>query len=1145
MKKVLDIGICSAVLASEALSGTANAACSSTAPTTGTSVVCTGTGILPVAAVAGSSAVIIGIDSTVAAALSRASAAVAFSVARASTLSNSGGLTFTGGGGSGTNRGAVLLGTGDANQLTNTSTGKITTTGAYNDGMAANGSGNTLVNNGSIATSGPNAYGMSAAWGQTNAGQLNNTLVNTGSVATSGSNARAASIIGGSGTINNSGSLSTSGANSPTAYLQGNNDTLVNAGTITATGADSDAVFSNTAGSSFTATIENRAGGQIFSQSGAAVRTLNGASTVINACLLQSGGSTAVSMGNGANTLILQTGSEIIGTADGGGGPGASTVILEGTGTASNPFTRFQTLRMSGDAWTFSGTGDFNLAEVQTGTLTLTGLFAPTTVALVDAPGTLRATAQNMPSTVTDNGLVQFAQTSDGSYTGTLSGTGAVEKDGAGTLTLAPAAAAGNNYSGGTTVNAGTLAIGADSALGAPTGGLTLDGGTLLLNNALDLAATRPISLGVAGGVIDTQSFDTTVAQGISGAGSLTKLGAGQLLLQAPTTFTGGTTISAGTLAVGDISHSSATLGGGGSVSVAAGANLGGYGSVVGDVTNNGTIFIANALPSFTSSTSGTFSVQGQLTNNGLAQIAGTGVGNQLVVTGNYIGQNARIALNTVVGPDNSASDRLVINGGNASGSSMLLVTNIGGTGAATVADGIQVVQAANGATSALGAFSLPASIKAGAYSYYLAKGGVTAGTSESWYLRNTVAPAPVVPPTQPGTPSGPTTPGTPAGTSPGAPTGTSPGAPAGTSPGAPTATSPSSPTGTPPDNTAHTGPIAAAGSPPLPAPPPPGSAPIPLYRPEVALYAAIPMVARQIGIQQIDNFHDRQGDRSLLTETSALPAAWGRVWGGHSASSQGGAANPEFDGSIFGAQVGHDLYSDVTASGHRNHYGLFVGFARAVGDVDGFALGFPNVDVGHLALNAYSVGGYWTHLGPSGWYTDAVLMGSSITVDPLSSQATGAGTHGTAVTGSVEGGFPITLGGALVIEPQAQIIWQNLSLNDFNDGVSSVSFNNGNTYTGRVGVRVQRTFSSAGMTWQPYARVSVLRAFGEGDSTTFGGTTVIPGAVGQTAGQLNVGLVAQVTRSGSAFVTASYLTNLGGSHQRTLGGNAGVRWKW
>ncbi|CAN7668347.1 autotransporter outer membrane beta-barrel domain-containing protein [Caballeronia sp. LjRoot29] len=1086
---------------------------------------------------AGSSAVTIGIDSTVAAGLTRASSPVAFSVGRASTIANSGALTFSGGGGSGTNRGAVLLGTGDTNQLTNTSIGKIITTGAFSDGMGANGSGNTLINNGSIATSGPNAYGMTAAWGQTNVGQLNNTLVNTGSVTTSGSNARAASIIGGSGTINNSGSLSTSGANSPTAYLQGNNDSLVNTGTVTATGTDSDAVFSNTAGSSFTATIENRAGGQIFSQSGAAVRTLNGASTVVNAGLLQTGGTTAISMGNGANTLILQTGSQIIGAADGGGGPGASTVILQGTGTASNAFTRFQTLRMSGDAWTFSGTGDFNLAEVQTGTLNLTGLFAPTTVALVDAPGTLRATAQNMPSSVTDNGLVQFAQATDGGYTGTLSGTGAVEKDGAGTLTLAPAAAGGNSYSGGTTVNAGTLAIGADNALGASTGGLTLDGGTLRLNNALDLAATRPIALGAAGGVIDTQGFDTTVAQDISGAGSLTKLGTGQLLLQAPTTFTGGTMISEGTLAVGDISHSSASLGGGGPVTVAAGANLGGYGSVVGNVTNNGTIFAANALPGFASSASGAFNVHGQLTNNGLAQIAGAGVGNQLVVTGNYVGQNARIALNTVVGPDNSASDRLVINGGHASGSSTLLITNMGGTGAATAADGIQVVQAANGATSALNAFSLPASIKAGAYSYYLAKGGVTAGTSESWYLRNTVAAAPAAPPTQPGTPSGPNTPGT--------PTGTSSGSPTGTSPGTPTCTSPGTPTGTPPDTTAETGPIAAPRSPPLPAPPPPGSAPIPLYRPEVALYAAIPMVARQIGIQQIDNFHDRQGDQSLLTETGALPAAWGRVWGGHSASSQDGAANPEFDGSVFGAQVGHDLYSDVTASGHRNHYGLFVGVVRATGDVNGFALGFPNVDVGHLAVNAYSLGGYWTHVGPSGWYTDAVLMGSSITVDPLSSQGTGAGTHGTAVTGSAEGGFPIALGGAFVVEPQAQVIWQNVSLNDFNDGVSSVSFNNGNTYTGRLGVRVQRTFSSAGVTWQPYARVSVLRAFGEGDSTTFGGTTVILGGIGQTAGQFNLGLVAQVTRSGSAFVTASYLTNLGGSHQRTIGGNAGVRWKW
>src|SRR6195952_5159944 len=478
MKKAVDLSICGAVVFSGALAGTVHAACSSSAPPSGTSVVCSGTGVGRVTALAGSTGVNVNIDSTVDAALARTASPVSFSIAGSSAITNSGALTLNGGGGSGTNRGAVLLGTGNTNQLTNTAAGRITTTGAYNDGMAANGSGNSHVNNGSISTAGPNAYGMSAAWGQTNVGQANNTLTNTGAVSTSGSNARAASIVGGSGTINNSGSLSTSGASSPTAYLQGNNDSLVNTGTITATGADSDAVFSNTAGSSFAATIENRTGGRIFSQNAAAVRTLNGASTVTNAGLLQSGGPLAVAMGNGANTLILQTGSQIIGGADGGGGPGASTVILQGSGTASNAFTRFQTLRMAGDAWTFSGTGDFGLAEVQTGTLNLTGLFAPTTVALVDAPGTLQATAQNLPANITDNGLVRLAQDIDGTYSGTISGTGALEKTGAGTLTVTPAAPGGNTYSGGTSVLGGTLAIGADNALGAPAGGLTLDGGT-------------------------------------------------------------------------------------------------------------------------------------------------------------------------------------------------------------------------------------------------------------------------------------------------------------------------------------------------------------------------------------------------------------------------------------------------------------------------------------------------------------------------------------------------------------------------------------------------------------------------------------------------------------------------------------------
>ncbi|OTP76631.1 MULTISPECIES: hypothetical protein [Burkholderiaceae] len=53
MKKAVDLGICGAVVFSGAIAGSVNAACSSTAPTSGASVVCSGTGVGPVAALTG------------------------------------------------------------------------------------------------------------------------------------------------------------------------------------------------------------------------------------------------------------------------------------------------------------------------------------------------------------------------------------------------------------------------------------------------------------------------------------------------------------------------------------------------------------------------------------------------------------------------------------------------------------------------------------------------------------------------------------------------------------------------------------------------------------------------------------------------------------------------------------------------------------------------------------------------------------------------------------------------------------------------------------------------------------------------------------------------------------------------------------
>ena len=68
--------------------------------------------------------------------------------------------------------------------------------------------------------------------------------------------------------------------------------------------------------------------------------------------------------------------------------------------------------------------------------------------------------------------------------------------------TLAPAAAGGNSYSGGTVLTEGRLSASADNALGAASGGVTFNGGTLQFGSSFDLAATRAITIAAGGGTI-------------------------------------------------------------------------------------------------------------------------------------------------------------------------------------------------------------------------------------------------------------------------------------------------------------------------------------------------------------------------------------------------------------------------------------------------------------------------------------------------------------------------------------------------------------------------------------------------------------------------------------------------------------------
>ena len=148
---------------------------------------------------------------------------------------------------------------------------------------------------------------------------------------------------------------------------------------------------------------------------------------------------------------------------------------------------------------------------------------------------------------------------------GVISGTGSLDKEGAGTLILTAA----NTYTGATTVDAGTLAITDAGALGAGSAGTTVNtGGTLDLRNVTGVAepitlnggtlatstgsssVTAPVAL-TANSTISVTGTSMELTSAVSGSGGLTKTGSGILQLDAANTYTGATTVDAGTLKLG------------------------------------------------------------------------------------------------------------------------------------------------------------------------------------------------------------------------------------------------------------------------------------------------------------------------------------------------------------------------------------------------------------------------------------------------------------------------------------------------------------------------------------------------------------------------------------------------------------------
>lgn len=281
-----------------------------------------------------------------------------------------------------------------------------------------------------------------------------------------------------------------------------------------------------------------------------------------------------------------------------------------------------------------------------------------------------------------------------------LSGTSQLAKTDRGTLVLNGI----NSYTGGTLIDEGTLVITSNDNLGDAAGGITIKNGTL--HAAAGVNSDRAVTLTGAATLSVQPGFGLVMSGVIDGAGSLTKAG-GLVILTGDNSYTGGTTISAGTLQIG----ASTTTG-----------------SIVGDIVNNASLvfYRSNDI-----AYSGAISGSGQLTQVGGGTLTMTGIssytgatnvnaGRLLLQSGGQINATSRLLvgsggemiidgtgsrlvagpLASVIGSTANSSGMLTVrNGGSASFGDIEMATGTNGTGTLNIFGAGATVNQAGSAT--------------------------------------------------------------------------------------------------------------------------------------------------------------------------------------------------------------------------------------------------------------------------------------------------------------------------------------------------------------------------------------------------------------------------------------------------------------
>ncbi|MEK7414044.1 MAG: autotransporter-associated beta strand repeat-containing protein, partial [Planctomycetota bacterium] len=347
-------------------------------------------------------------------------------------------------------------------------------------------------------------------------------------------------------------------------------------------------------------------------------------STALAWSIVSESGTTSPGVYTTANGLVGQGTGDIVSTQSGNWNDGSTWVggVAPGpTNTAT--IASAHVIALNGADRTIAGLNFTGGGSISSGNkLTVTG-------------GGITVTGSGSPAIAADlsygTGGGTILQSSSGTLTisGAISGSGNLNKLGSGIMVLS-----GTNTFGGTgqavVVGAGTLSVSADAQLGASANTVTMAGGTLLAS--ADFSSSRSMVLtDAASSVAVANTFTLTWDGVVSGTGLFTKAQAGSLVLTAANTYTGDTTVGAGTLVVSNATALGTTAGG---TSVSSGASLQiGAVAVAGEtLTLNGTGVGGNGalLGSGTGSWSGTIAL--------VADSSLGGTGNTTTLSGSISG---------------------------------------------------------------------------------------------------------------------------------------------------------------------------------------------------------------------------------------------------------------------------------------------------------------------------------------------------------------------------------------------------------------------------------------------------------------------------------------------------------------------------